>query len=805
MKGNYYGKLMRKVLIFLSLFFSLTALAQNSFSGKITDQNNQNLSKASIKIVAKNAMVLSNAEGEFSFEAKNTAETIEISHQGYVTKTVQIYAEKPTTIVLKVEENVLDAVFVNAVRVKDNAPIAHSNISKKEIEKTNLGQDIPYLIQYLPSVVSSSDAGAGIGYTYLRIRGSDETRTNVTINGIPYNDPESQGVFWVNINDLASSTESLQVQRGVGTSTNGSGAFGASINILTDAVSKKAGASISNSFGSYGTRKHTGKFTTGLINDHIEFSGRISEIYSNGYIDRAFVDLNSHFLQGVYKSDNTLIKAITFGGSEQTYQAWYGTPKARLTGDAAGIEAYIENNYLSEEEADNLRNSDRRYNYYTYDNETDNYWQDHYQLHWNQKWSNNWSTNIGLNYTNGEGYFEQFKPEETAEDFDNLIIDGSDVIVRRWLDNDFYVVNGNVTYKNNNFEVIAGASLSDYTNDHFGEVIWGEDLAENTNIRDHYYDRESNKADYSTFIKTNVQLTDKLELYGDLQYRYVNYNTEGLTSDRVFIDVNKSYNFFNPKAGLSFNINKDNNLYASYARANREPNGNDFENGTFDHETLDDFEAGWRFKSELFQFNLNAFYMNYSNQLVLSGQIDDTGAALRETSGSSYRVGAELELNIQPFKQVAIQPNFAISRNRNRDFTTFINGELQNLGETSLSFSPDVIVNNAIVIKPIQNLEMRFISKYVGKQFMSNLSSNITTNDVLTNYDVHDINIIYEIKINKIFKSIIVNGLINNIFSKKYVNRGYYGTYDYDGLTYDFAGYYPQAERNFLLGATFKF
>ena len=349
----------------------------------------------------------------------------------------------------------LDEVLVKAVRVQPNAPITHSNLTKKDIRKRNLGQDIPVLLNYLPSVVSSSDAGAGIGYTYLRVRGSDATRVNVTINGIPYNDAESQGTFWVNLGDFASSVESLQLQRGVGTSTNGSGAFGASLNILTDGISENAGGEIANSFGSFGTRKHSIKFTTGLLNDHFEFAGRLSKIYSDGYVDRAFTDLKSYYLQGNYVDKNTIVKAITFGGKEKTYQAWYGLSKDQLE-------------------------EDRTQNPYTYDNETDNYWQDHYQLHWIETLNANWSTNIGLNYTRGKGYFEQFKDGRSTADYNNLINEDSDVVVRRWLDNHFYVANANVTYKKNSLELITGISYSDYTNDHYGEIIWGSDLASGT-------------------------------------------------------------------------------------------------------------------------------------------------------------------------------------------------------------------------------------------------------------------------------------------------------------------------------------
>jgi len=680
----------------------------------------------------------------------------------------------------------LDEVLVNAIRVKKTDPITHSNVTKADLEKRNLGQDIPVLLNYLPSVVSSSDAGAGIGYTYMRVRGSDGSRINVTINGIPYNDAESQGTFWVNLGDLASSTESIQLQRGVGTSTNGSGAFGASLNILTDAVSNETSAEISNSFGSFGTRKHTVEFNSGTLNDHFSISARLSNIHSDGYVDRAFTDYKTYFLQGAYVDDNTLIKALAFGGKERTYQAWFG-----LT-------------------ADELK-EDRRQNPYTYDNETDNYWQDHYQFHWNERLNNSWSTNLGLNYTKGKGYFEQFKGEESAEDFNNLIEDDSDVIVRRWLDNDFYVVNANVEYKQNRLNVITGLSFSNYTGDHFGEVIWGNSLASNTNINDRYYFSDAKKNEISLFSKANFEITEALSGYVDIQGRFVKYKTKGLTSKRNGINVNESFNFFNPKLGLTYALNTNNSLYGSFARANREPNRDDFENGIDTYESLNDFEFGWRLNTENVQLNANIYYMNYRNQLVLTGALDDVGAPVRTTSGKSYRLGLELDANIKISEQLSLRPNLALSKNRNVDFYAPIDGDLTNLGDTPLSFSPSVIGANTLIFQPVKNFQISFLSKFVGEQFMSNLNSKVTNLDKLDAYFTSDLSVTYVIETKAIFKSIVLSGLVNNIFNAEYVDRGYYYTYDdtwsAPGVTstIDGSGYYPQATTNFLLGATLKF
>lgn len=696
----------------------------------------------------------------------------------------------------------LDEVLVKAIRVKEKAPITHSNVDKKAIAKRNLGQDIPVLLNFLPSVVTTTDAGAGVGYTGIRVRGVSPQSTNVTINGIPYNDAESMGTFWVNLGDFASSVESLQLQRGVGTSTNGSGAFGASINVLTDAVSKESSGEISNSFGSYNTRKHTVKYSTGLMNDRFEIAGRLSNISSDGYIDRASSDLKSYFIQGAYVGDNTLIKAIVFGGNEVTYQSWNGL-----------------------EDLDRLEN-DRTYNTageYTddegntrfYDNEVDNYSQDHYQLHWNQKYNNNWSTTLGLNYTYGRGYFEQYKEDEDFSDYNlnEITIGGetvntTDLIRRRWLDNDYYVVNANVNYKNDNIDMIFGGSFSHYDGDHFGEIIWAE-YASQSEIRDRYYDGNSLKNDLSIFTKATYKLNNKLSLFADLQVRNVTYKTVGTTSDLVNFEVDKDFTFFNPKAGVTYNLNTNNSFYFSYARANREPNRTDFEsNSTIEPEQLNDFELGWRHKDGNFSFNANAYYMLYNEQLVLSGELDDVGNPIRTNSGKSYRLGLELEAIIPITKRLTLQPNITLSSNKNKETIISFDGELRNLGKTDISFSPEIVAANAIVFEPIDDLQMALLSKYVGDQFMGNTEAELSK---LDSYFINDFNISYTLKMKSIFDEIVFTGLVNNIFNLEYESNGFYYTYDDtwtnpgSTLTQEGAGFYPQATTNFLLGATLKF
>ena len=703
-----------------------------------------------------------------------------------------ISQEKVTDTIQSLEQN-LDEVIVEAIRIDRSSPFSFSNVDKKDLELKNLGQDLPILLNFSPSVVTTSDAGAGIGYTGIRIRGVSPQSTNITINGIPYNDPESLGTFWVNLPDFTSSVESLQIQRGIGTSTNGSGAFGASINILTDKISQFAYTESSNSFGSYNTLKHTVKLSTGIINDHFEISGRLSKIDSDGYIDRAYSDLKSYFIQANYFDENTLIKAITFGGHEKTYQSWYGITKEQM----------IEN---------------RRQNPYTYENEIDNYKQDHFQLHWSEQINNTLSTNISLNYTDGRGYFEQYRNDDSVETYSGIVKSDldengnetgtTDLIRRRWLDNDFYVFNTSLNYSYENLNLILSGSYSNYIGDHFGEVVWARNFDKNYSIRDRYYEGNGKKNELSFFTKVSYKLKDIL-IYGDLQFRKINYRTSGITSDLINLKLDKKYNFFNPKIGITHNLNSNSLIYLSYSRANREPNRSDYENNPdIKPEKLNDLEFGYRLSSNKLEVNLNAYYMLYNEQLVLTGAIDDVGAPIRTNSGSSYRVGIESEINLELSKKLDISSNLTLSSNKNKEVISNYNGALTNFGKTNLSYSPNFITNNTINYNFTEKFSLSMLSKYVGKQFMGNTDAK---NSILESYFVNDLNFNLKITPKRIFNEIVVSGLINNILDKEYVSNGYYYTYDDtwsnpgETITLDGAGYYPQATRNFLVGLLLKF
>ena len=691
---------------------------------------------------------------------------------------------------LSAQESVLDSlevqnleeVIVSSVRVKDNIPIAFNNVSKEEISKRNLGQDIPILLNFLPNVVTTSDAGAGIGYTGIRIRGVNSQSTNVTINGIPYNDAESLGTFWVDLPDFSSSVENLQVQRGIGTSVNGSSAFGASINILTDKISQNPYFESANTIGSFNTVKNNFRFSTGLLNETIEFSGRLSKIDSDGYIDRASSDLKSYFLQLSYKKNKTLLKFLNFGGHEITYQAWNGidlqTLENNRTYNPSGLYYDL--------------NGEERF----HENEVDNYKQDHFQFHWTQSFSENLSSNLGLNLTNGRGYYEQYN-ENGSEDF----------ITRKWLDNQFYVINYTLNYLKNNNNIIFGSTYSEYDGDHFGETIWSQNSGD-IEFTDLFYNGNGLKKDFSNFIKSIYQISNDVSIYADLQLRNIDYQTTGSTSNIDQLVVDKKYSFFNPKAGLNYDINQKNKIYFSLSKAHREPTRSDFENNiNIQPEELIDYELGWKYNAEKFFFNSNLYYMGYKNQLVLTGALDDVGSPIRENSGKSYRTGIELESVYKATNKLNISANISLSENKNVDYKTNYNGVITDWGDTDISFSPNVISSAGIQFSASQDLTFTLLNKFVGNQYMSNTESNISK---LSSYSTTDLNILYTIKNSAYFSEIIVTAMINNIFNKEYVSNGYYYTYDDTWsdpnliTTIEGTGYYPQAKRNFLLGLTFK-
>lgn len=688
----------------------------------------------------------------------------------------------------------LDEVVVSASRANDKIPVTYSELGKQQLEKVNLAQDIPVLLNFMPSVVSTTFDGTGIGYTDFRIRGADNSRINVTINGIPYNDADSQTTFFVNLQDFTSSVENIQVQRGVGTSTNGAGAFGASVNILTNTYSDDAFAQLSSSFGSFNSQKHTVRMGTGLLKDHFAFSARLSRIKSDGYIDRAFSDLRSYFLDGIYKDENTLIKALVFGGEEVTGLSFFGLNEERLQTDRTFNDDGL---YL-----------DSQGGVQFYDRQTDNYKQDHFQLHFTQKFNENWTGNISIHYTYGRGFFEQYNDSDFFFDDEfsgNLAfyrlpnfeaegetIESADLITERYLNSDFYGTVFSLIYNNNKWNTVIGGGWNRYDGEQFGEIT-ASDFAQLPSIPFRFYENKSDKKDFNLYAKASYQLNTELSLFGDLQLRSVDYEAMGSLFDpRGSLNVDEQYTFFNPKAGITYRPNDKNKFYLSYARGNREPARVDFETGSPEPESLNDYELGWRFVSPNFQINTNVYYLDFENQLVLTGQLDEVGFPIRQNSGQSYRLGIEFDANIN-WGKWRVRPNLALSSNKNKDFLVEDgNGGFSNLGNTHISFSPDIIAGNELSYQWAEAFSTSLYTKYVGDHFMTNIDSN-----PIDSYFVNDLNFQYRFDDIQWFQSIILTGQLNNIFDVAYENNGYV----FFGESY----FYPQAGINFLVGATINF
>ena len=816
---------MRKVTTYLSAAFlafgiSLSALAQQTFSGLVKDaEDGSPLPGASIRAGAYQGTT-TNASGRFTLtNVPASVENILISFVGY--ETVQVPTRTfPQELTVLLQRSVFNAdeVIVSATRVTDRSGMAYSNVTAQAIEKQNLGQDLPVLLNFTPSLVSTSDAGGGVGYTGMRIRGTDATRINVTVNGIPYNDPESQGVFLVNMPDIASSVSSIQIQRGVGTSTNGAGAFGATVNVSTNEFRREAYAELVNSYGSFNTRKHTVKVGTGLLNERFTVDARLSQVKSDGFVDRASSDLRSYYLSGGYFGKKSFVRLNVFSGKEVTYQSWYGSPESRVRGDREGMLAYIERNGLSESEAQNLLNSDSRtYNYYTYPNQVDNYKQDHYQLLSSHTLNKNLTLNLNGFLVRGLGYFEEYKNGEKLSKYQiaNVIAGGdtisrSDLVRRRWLDNYFYGSTFSLDY--NSFKKITanfGGGLNKYEGDHYGQVIWAR-YAGNSEIGQRYYFNKGLKTDVNLYGKVYYQFTEKLNAFGDAQVRQVNHQIVGKENAGNSFDFDKTFTFFNPKAGLNYQLSAHSTAYASYSIGHREPNRDDFTESTTQiqpaAETLRDLEAGFRTQGSRLAFSANFYFMDYKNQLVLTGQVNDVGNAIRVNVPNSYRTGLELEGGFALGRAWKWNANATFSQNKIANFTEFVvdydNGGYQEIqhGKTDISFSPNVIVGSQLTYSPLKNVELALLTKYVGQQYLDNTSSEDRTLDA---YLTNDLRFIWTLT-PKWAKQISVSALFNNILNETYASNGYTFGYIAGGRVQE-NFYYPQAGRNFLVGVNLKF
>jgi iron complex outermembrane recepter protein len=819
----------RIITSILFLSFCQISLCQNRIYGVIEDRTGKLIQAAQVSVLNTNIEVNSDAKGRFDITKlpdSDTTYTIMVVKPGFLPQSMTLSAKSTDEVKVFLFSwmKTLEDVHVSTTRTSDFNTSQMLIRRTNPLEKKNFGQDIPVLLEATPSLVTTSDAGTGIGYTGLRIRGVDATRINVTINGIPVNDPESHAVYWVNMPDLASSIENIQIQRGVGSSSNGAAAFGASLNIKTQDISEKAFGSIDQSVGSFGTFKTTVKAGTGIINKHFSLETRMSSIQSNGYLDRASSDLKSYFISGSYIGKKSILKAIVFSGKEITYQAWYGTPESRVKGDTAAMIAYADRNGLSLADRENLLNSGRTFNFYTYKNEVDNYQQDNYQLHFTHTFNDKLILNIAGHYTYGRGYYEQYRKGENLTDYGLIpVIIGSDTIqqtdlIRRlWLDNDFVGAVYGVTYKPTaHLDFVLGGSANTYFGRHFGELVWAE-FASNSEIYQRFYNNDSRKSEVSSYLKA-VYKRDRFDVYTDLQYRHVDYSFIGkeLVSG-IPVDVTQAvqFNFFNPKVGGSFKINTNQTLFLNGGISHREPVRADFIASTAENrptfETLQVVEFGHQISTSRMSLTTNVYFMNYRNQLLLTGEINDVGAYIHSNVAKSYRLGVELYGSYRFDKKLKLTGGITLSRNKIAEFNEYTDTYLDTVPyytqqvithtNTEMSFSPNVTGNIGLDWMPLENFNIAWMTKLVGRQYLDN-TGNI--NRSIDPFNFSNIQFNYSI-FDKFCKEIQFGLMVNNLFNQLYSNNGYTFSYAYGGQTTTENFYYPQAGRNFIARVLLKF
>ena len=803
-----------------------------SISGLVTDIDSNPLAGATVKVKDTYTGAITNTKGAFVLSNVSAGTLqIEVSYIGFTTqvKSVDLNSDiNQLNISLTEGAIIKDDFVVLANKANEKTPMAVQNIDSTYLAENNTGLDLPIMLEQATSVVSTSDAGNGVGYTGMRIRGSDATRVNVTINGIPLNDPESQGTYFVNMPDFASSVNDIQIQRGIGTSTNGAGAFGGSVNINTTDLQKDAYGKYSLGLGSFGTLKNSLSFGTGLTKTGFAFDGRLSLIESDGYIDRAASDLKSYYAKAGYYGKKFSAKFITFGGNERTYQAWNGVP------------------------FDSLNNKESRtFNAYDYKDQVDDYTQTHYQLHLNYSINNNWKASVSGFHVIGKGFYEEYKGTNynkalngSAQDLAsyglNNVINATDTITstnlirRRWLDNTFTGGIFNLNYTTQNLDVVIGGGYNEYSGKHFGEITWAQ-YASNSQKDQHYYDNIGIKKDMNVYAKATYAINDKVQVYGDLQFRNINYTVTGVDNDQRDLLVDQSFNFVNPKAGITYDLDNKSRVYASFARASHEPSRGDFIDAapgvTPKAEIMNDFEAGYKYANNKFIASANAYYMGYQDQLVLTGAINDVGAAIRQNVNESYRAGIELEAGYQITKHFTWSVNATLSQNKIKNFTNYTDdwyngGQVEEiLEDKDIAFSPSIIAGSIISYKhslfnKTDEIGIALISKYVGDQYFDNTQSE---DRKLDGYFTNDIRLTYVVS-NFGLNKLSFNFTARNVLNTFYVNNAWTYTFQYDendawnpaaddiyvnktsqASLYQMVGYFPQAGTNFIMGLTLDF
>jgi iron complex outermembrane recepter protein len=809
------------ILCFVLLFGNLPIWSQpNSFvNGKVIDEKRIPLAGVLINGHSIRPTV-SGEQGAFSLkeEISDTA-LITIRYLGYQTLELTFQALRNLNFIVQMNPVAFELQGVELMGnwAAENTPFTYSTITRKELTALNMGQDLPWLMRFTTGVVSSSDAGTGIGYTGVRIRGSDPTRINVTLNGVPINDSESQAVFWVNMPDLASTVEQIQIQRGVGTSTNGAGAFGATVNLQTQRVRNEPYAEIAANAGSFNTLRSMISIGTGRIGNYWTIDGRYSSIASDGYIDRAKADLQSWYGALTFQKNKSLVKLSIINGTENTYQAWYGTPQSRIENDEAGMVAYAIRNGLTESQTHNLLTSGRTYNNYEYENEVDQYTQTHYHLTYAQELSSKWRTNATLHYTRGFGYFEQFREDDRISNYGfdpiqigNETITRWDVVRRRWLDNHFGGILAQIRYEGDFFEFHAGGGWNRYLGDHYGRIIWSSQ-AQNIRPNEPYYFGDGQKTDGNIFVKGTWAIRPNIHAFGELQFRQVDYRTMGMDNNLLSYDVDVSFNFFNPKAGLNWQINNAWHAYSSIGIGNREPVRRDFVDapvGTTPRpEKMVNLESGLLYQKEGKTFSANYYLMNYVDQLVPTGALNDVGASLLTNVSRSRRMGLEFSARWPITSRITAMGSLALNKTSISNFQEILYDYTDGFEVISIdhrnvaiAFSPDVVYNHQIKWEPFSGYSISWMMQYVSRQYLDN-TQNI--NRALDAWHIHDALIQWQLPRQK-WGDLVFHLQINNLLDNLYSNNGY--TYSYiAGSTITENFYYPQAGRHFMGGVRFSF
>ncbi len=797
------------------LFLSFSVYSQNVVRGKVTDEDGNDLIGASIVVKQSYLGTVTSIEGTYQFSnLKSDNYVFEVSYIGYesVQKTISITGSTTVNFTLKPSNVFTDEILVSATRAGNKAPVAVTNLSKEDVSKQNTGQDIPYQLSLSPSLVESSEAGNGIGYSALRIRGTDASRINVTVNGIPLNDSESQGVFWVNMPDLSSSVDNIQIQRGVGTSTNGAAAFGATINFQTQTVNAKPYAEIQSVGGSFNTFRNTYKAGTGLINNKFSFDARYSKLKSDGFVDRAFTDQESFFVSGTYYTKKGMFKANVINGEEQTGISWWGNP-------GIVVEDPLDKLSRTYNPAGEYYDEDGNVHYYK--NQTDNYKQTHYQLFYSHELSKSLNMNGALHYTQGHGYYEQYKDDDSYSDYGvaNPIYNGvqiseTDLTRQKWLENDFYGFTYSLNYKKNRVDASLGGAWNKYKGDHFGKILWAQYGGIDNGYQ--WYFNASEKTDFNVYAKINFDISEKLSVYGDVQYRYIDYNMNGTDDDLEDLIQDHQFNFINPKFGIYYALNPNQNIYASFGLAHREPTRANYKDAKLDptsfpvDESLFDYELGYEFKSAKATFAANIYYMYYRDQLVPTGEKNSVGYDIMTNVDESYRAGLELIWGVQICSKLTWDANLTLSRNKIMDFIEYStyydvqwNEEYKGkkLGDTDISYSPEVIGSSLFTYHPFAGFEVSFISKYVGDQYFDNTSS---ADRMIKAYHLHNLRFNYNLHPSWM-KEIGFHLQVNNIFDAEYENNAYGGNWYEQGDEKTWRYDYPQAGTNFLGGVILKF